>query len=107
MIPIGRDPGGLLAQTMSWIPPFTPFVMMNRAAQPPDPMTYVLTTLLLVASIYLALRFAARVFETGILMTGKPPRLRQLLQLVRARRDVEPGTSSLRALRHNGSAADG
>jgi ABC-2 type transport system permease protein len=82
MIPIGRDPTGLLAQTMSWIPPFTPFVMMNRAAQPPDIMTYLLTTLLLVASIYLALRFAARVFATGILMTGKPPRLRQLLQLV-------------------------
>jgi ABC-2 type transport system permease protein len=107
MIPIGRDPGGLLAQTMSWIPPFTPFVMMNRAAQPPDPMTYVLTTLLLVVSIYLALRFAARVFETGILMTGKPPRLRQLLQLVLARRESEDGQPGLRALRHNGKGADG
>jgi ABC-2 type transport system permease protein len=83
MIPIGRDPNGLLAQVMSYIPPFTPFVMMNRAAQPPDVATYVLTTLLLIASIYVALRFAARVFETGILMTGKPPRLRQVLRLVR------------------------
>jgi ABC-2 type transport system permease protein len=91
MIPIARDPGGLLAQTMSWIPPFTPFVMMNRAAQPPDVMTYVFTTLLLLASIWLALRFAARVFETGILMTGKPPRLRQLVGMLWRRRPPEPG----------------
>ncbi len=85
MIPIGRDPGGTLAQVMSFIPPFTPFVMMNRAAQPPDAMTYVLTTALLLVSIYLALRIAARVFATGILMTGKPPRLRQLLALLRGK----------------------
>ena len=35
MMPIGRDPNGLLAQVLSWLPPFTPFVMMNRAAFPP------------------------------------------------------------------------
>jgi ABC-2 type transport system permease protein len=86
MVPIGRDPHGLLAQVLSWLPPFTPFVMMNRAAFPPSEFTYIGTTLLMLVSIYLALALAARVFETGVLMTGKPPRLWQLLRLLRGRR---------------------
>jgi ABC-2 type transport system permease protein len=85
MIPIGRDPGGWLAETMSWFPPLTPFVMMNRAALPPSTSVYVATTVLMIGSIYVALRLAARVFETGILNTGKPPRLRQLAKLLRNR----------------------
>jgi ABC-type Na+ efflux pump permease subunit len=83
MIPIGRDPNGTLAAVLSWLPPFTPFVMMNRAAFPPGVLTYTGTTVLMIASIWLALRIAARVFAAGILMTGKPPRLGRLLHLVR------------------------
>ena len=86
MIPIGRDPNGTLATVMSWIPPFTPFVMLNRSAFPPSVWTYVFTTLLMVVSIWGALKIAARVFETGILMTGKAPKFRQLAALIRARR---------------------
>jgi len=85
VIPIGRDPSGLLAQITTWIPPLTPFVMMNRAAFPPGLATYVATTLLMLISIYVALRVAARIFEAGILMTGKPPRITQLWQLVMGR----------------------
>jgi ABC-2 type transport system permease protein len=85
MVPIGRDPNGLLAQILSWLPPFTPFVMMNRAAFPPSMTTYLGTTVLMILSIALALRVAARVFETGVLMTGKPPKLRQLFNLLRER----------------------
>ncbi len=88
MVPIGRDPNGWLAAALSWFPPFTPFVMMNRAAFPPGWITYAGTTLLMVVSIVVALRIAARVFETGILMTGQPPRLRQLFDLIRGRRHV-------------------
>jgi ABC-2 type transport system permease protein len=88
MMPIGRDPNGLLAQVLSWLPPFTPFVMMNRAAFPPGLFTYVGTTVLMVISIYFALRLAARIFETGVLMTGKPPRLRQILSLLRGKPHV-------------------
>ena len=86
VIPIGRDPSGLLAQITTWIPPLTPFVMMNRAAFPPGLATYVATTLLMLISIYVALRVAARIFETGILMTGKPPRITQLWRLVMGRK---------------------
>jgi len=90
MVPIGRDPNGLLAQVLSWLPPFTPFVMMNRAAFPPGIATYVGTTLLMLVSIALALRIAARVFETGVLMTGKPPKLRHLWNLLRERSHGAP-----------------
>ena len=80
MVPIGQDPNGILARVLSFIPPFTPFVMMNRAAGPPTTWEYILTTLLMLAAIILAVRGAARIFRIGILMTGKPPRLREILK---------------------------
>jgi len=84
MIPIGKDPNGALAQVMSYIPPFTPFVMMNRAAGPPTTMEYVLTTGLLVLAIVAALWAGAKIFRIGILLTGKPPKLKEILRWVRA-----------------------
>ena len=84
MVPIGRDPNGTLAQVLSYIPPLTPFVMMNRAAGPPSLIEYVLTTILLLASIGAALWFAAKVFRIGVLLTGKPPGLLQILRWLRA-----------------------
>jgi ABC-2 type transport system permease protein len=84
MVPIGKDPNGALAQVMSYIPPFTPFVMMNRAAGPPTTMEYVLTTGLLVLAIVAALWAGAKIFRIGILLTGKPPKLKEVLRWVRA-----------------------
>jgi ABC-2 type transport system permease protein len=84
MIPIGRDPNGALAQVLTWIPPFTPFVMMNRAAQPPETWVYVATTLLLLVSIAGMTWIGAKVFRIGILMTGQPPGLRELARWVLA-----------------------
>jgi ABC-type Na+ efflux pump permease subunit len=84
MIPIARDPSGTLASVLTWLPPFTPFVMMNRAAQPPEPWVYVGTTLLLLASIGAAVWAGAKVFRIGILMTGQPPKLRDVLRWMAA-----------------------
>ena len=75
VIPIARDPSGALAQMLSWVPPLTPFIMMNRAAMPPGIATYVFTSLLLVVSIWLALSWAGRVFEKNVLATSKPPKM--------------------------------
>lgn len=83
MMPIGRDPNGTFAKVMSYIPPFTPFVMMNRAAGPPTLMEYVVTTVLLVAAIAGMLWASAKIFRIGILMTGKPPKAREIWQWVR------------------------
>ncbi len=84
MVPIGRDPNGTLAVVLSYIPPLTPFVMMNRAAAPPTTSEYIVTTLLLVASVVLALWFAAKIFRIGILLTGKPPGFWQIMRWLRA-----------------------
>ena len=83
MVPIGRDPNGTLAQVLSYIPPLTPFVMMNRAAGPPSSMEYSITTLLLVVSIVAAFWLAAKIFRIGILMTGKPPGPLEIIKLLR------------------------
>ena len=80
LIPISRDPNGTFAQVMSFIPPFTPFVMMNRAAGPPALWEYLATGLLMLAAIYAAVWAAARIFRIGVLMTGKPPSIRQMIR---------------------------
>ena len=84
MVPIGEDPNGTIAKVMSYIPPFTPFVMMNRAAGPPTTMEYVVTTVLLLVSIAFALWAAAKIFRVGILMTGKAPKPLEILKWISA-----------------------
>jgi ABC-2 type transport system permease protein len=84
MMPIVQDPNGTLAKVLSYIPVFTPFVMMNRTAAPPTLTEYVITTILLLLSIGAALYGAAKIFRIGILMTGKPPKIREIFQWMRA-----------------------
>jgi ABC-type Na+ efflux pump permease subunit len=84
MVPIARDPNGTLAVVLSYVPVFTPFVMMNRAAGPPTVLEYVVTTILLLAAIALSLWAAAKVFRIGVLMTGKPPRLTEVIKWIGA-----------------------
>ncbi len=91
MTAIGKDPNGALAKVLSYIPPFTPFVMMNRAAGPPTVAEYVTTTALLLVSIALAFAAAGRIFRIGILMTGKPPRVREILRWIREPGGAVPG----------------
>ena len=91
MVPIGRDPNGTFAKVMSWIPPFTPFVMMNRAAGPPTIWEYVGTTVLMVAAVWFALWAGTKVFRIGILMTGKPPKAREILNWIRTPVGMIPG----------------
>lgn len=91
MIPIGRDPNSTFAQVMSFIPTFTPFVMMNRAAGPPAMWEYVATTVLLLLSIAFTLWAGAKVFRIGILMTGKPPKPMEIIQWIRTPVGIMPG----------------
>jgi len=58
-------------------------VMMNRVAGPPAPWEYAATTVLLLATLVFTVWASARVFRVGILMTGKPPRLREILRWIR------------------------
>jgi ABC-2 type transport system permease protein len=83
MVSIVNDPNGTLAQVMSWIPVFTPFVMMNRIAGSPPLSDVIGTTILLVVTIALVIWISGRIFRVGILRTGQPPKLLELLKLAR------------------------
>ncbi|MEM7366536.1 MAG: ABC transporter permease, partial [Pseudomonadota bacterium] len=78
MMFIPRDPNGTLATIMSWIPLYTPFVMMNRAAADPPLFDIIGTLVLLTATTALVLYGSAKVFRIGILRTGQPPRIVEL-----------------------------
>lgn len=84
LIFVTQDPNGTLARVLSFIPPFTPFVMMNRAAGPPAAWEYAATLVLLAASVMFAFYFSAKIFRIGVLMTGQPPRPAEILRLMRA-----------------------
>ena len=47
-------------------------------------LEYVLSTLALLAGLAVVLWASAKVFRIGILMTGKPPKLREILKWVKA-----------------------
>lgn len=77
------DPSSLAATILSFIPPFTPFVMMFRAAEHPDLLTYLLINGWFVLWLVGARFLSRRVYTRGILMESKPEGLRQLAKLVR------------------------
>ncbi len=83
MMFIPKDPNGTLASVMSWIPLFTPFVMMNRAAADPPLFDVIGTMILLVVTTVLVLYLAGKIFQIGILRTGQPPKMKELLRWLR------------------------
>ena len=74
---------GTLATVLSWIPPYTPFVMMNRAAADPPMFDRVGTMILLIATTAFVLWLSGRIFRIGILRTGQPPKFKELIRWVR------------------------
>ena len=73
-----RDPNGPVATFLSWIPFYTPFVMMNRVAAGP-PLRDILGTLaLLVVMDVLVIWGCGRIFRAAVLRTGQPASLVQI-----------------------------
>ena len=84
---IPKDPNGGLARLLSWIPIYTPFTMMNRANADPPKIDLFGTFVLLLATTALALWMAGKVFRIGILRTGQPPKLLEMLRWATRRGD--------------------
>ena len=82
---IARNPQGALAISLSLLPLTAPMVMVLRIAVLPDlPLLQILASIVLLAgSVPVAIWAAAKIFRTGVLMYGKPPKLRELLRWVR------------------------
>ena len=83
MVFVTKEPNGMVAKVLSFIPLFTPFTMMNRSAGPPETWEYVATSILLVVTIWLAFKAAGKVFRVGVLMTGNPPKLKEIFGWLR------------------------
>ncbi|HEX9792484.1 MAG TPA: ABC transporter permease [Planctomycetota bacterium] len=84
MMFIPRDPNGTLATILSWIPLYTPFVMMNRAAADPPAFEFYGTLVLMICTTVVMLWLSGKIFRTGILRTGQPPKLLELLRWLRS-----------------------
>ncbi len=79
---VAKDPNGTLAVVLSWIPPYTPFVMMNRAAASPPLFDVVGTLLCLLLSVAVTIWLSGRIFRIGVLRTGQPPKFLELLRWI-------------------------
>jgi ABC-2 type transport system permease protein len=88
MIFINRDPHGTIATILTWIPLYTPFTLMNRAAANPPLGELIAATLLMVATALLLLWSAGRIFRMAMLRSGSRPKFAQVVQWIRGRSDA-------------------
>jgi ABC-2 type transport system permease protein len=88
MVFINRDPHGTLATILTWIPIYTPFTMMNRAAADPPLAELIGATLLMIATAVLLLWSAGRIFRMAMLRAGNRPRFAEVVQWIRGRADA-------------------
>lgn len=70
MVFIPRDPNGTLATTLSWVPIFTPFIMLNRLSGQPPIHEIIGTFIFSCATIMIILNIAAKVFKKSIIANG-------------------------------------
>ena len=84
-MPIGRNPNGLFAQVVSFIPPISPFVMVIRlAGSEKIPFWQVPASIAVGLAAMAFMAWAtAKIFRIGVLMYGKPPNLKTLVKWVR------------------------
>lgn len=82
--PVLSNPDGTLAMSLSWLPFSSPIVMpLRMSAVNVGAWQITLSILCLVASCYIAVVIAARIYRTGLLMYGKQPELREVLRWMR------------------------
>ena len=84
LTPVMQQPNGTLATTMSFVPPFTPILMLMRQALPGgvpwwQPWLGLIGMIVFAAAVIWA---AARIFRIGILSQGKAPKFSELAQWV-------------------------
>lgn len=87
MFYVTQNPDHIIAVVGSFIPPFTPFVMMNRIPANPAPPLWqiLLAALVMVLATWATVRAAAKIFRIGILLYGKAPTLPEILRWARER----------------------
>jgi ABC-2 type transport system permease protein len=77
------SPNATVTKVLSYIPFWTPWVMMARIARGTVAWWEIgVTAVLMMVTILICVRFAARLYRYGVLMYGQRPGLRHLLALI-------------------------
>lgn len=80
------EPNGTLGRILIWIPFTAPVTAVLRLTLAPDGVAWwevAGSLLLLLGSLWFALRFGARLFRIGLLLTGARPKLREIFRQAR------------------------
>ena len=78
-------PNGMIATVLSWIPIYTPFLMMFRLPANPPLADILGTSVLIVATTAFMLIQMGRVFAANVLASDKPPTFRVFMQKLAGR----------------------
>ncbi|WDI32952.1 ABC transporter permease [Hyphococcus flavus] len=82
MIMVFQNPNGFIASVLTWIPIYTPYAVMMRAAADPPLWEIVGATALMLAFALVLIRFMGRIFRNAILQAS-PPKMREVWRLAR------------------------
>ncbi|WP_029192682.1 ABC transporter permease [Paenibacillus harenae] len=79
------SPDSMLVKVTSFIPLFSPFVMLLRLGLTDPPLWEVLTSIgILLVGIYAAVWISAKIYRTGVLMYGKRPSWKEIRKAMKA-----------------------
>jgi ABC-type Na+ efflux pump permease subunit len=83
--PIARQPNSTFSTAISFIPPVNTFAMLLRltSSAPPPAWQVWLTIAIGAGAVVASIWCAAKVFQIGLLMYGKPPDLKTLVRWIR------------------------
>ncbi len=84
ILPVMENPNSILIKILSYIPLTLPTAMLLRLNLTPVPIIIqVITSAIMLVSIYVAIKFAGKIFRIGILSYGKRPSLKELGEWIR------------------------
>lgn len=76
-------PSGDLAELLSFVPPFTPYVMIARSDSLPNWPSYLLSVALMIIGVFLVRRYSKSLFANGLLLEQTTSTLGKMLKLAR------------------------
>lgn len=82
MLMVFQNPNGLAATILTWIPIYTPYAVMMRAAADPPLWEIIGATALMLAFAIFLMRIMGRIFRQAILQAS-PPKMREVWRLAR------------------------
>lgn len=84
MVMVFQNPNGLVASILTWIPIYTPYAVMMRAAADPPIWEIVGATCFMLAFAMMLARVMGRIFRAAILQSA-PPKAKDIIRLARLR----------------------